>query len=138
MRLQYVPEFGVGREYTSHLAAQATAKMLDAIEHISSVDGVSSARYVEYDTQVLFRDQYDAYLAGSLPKGRKSSWSQQSVGQGDQAANRLGGVNQGAASGEVLRGELPAAEGKGFAKGGEVKAKSPPEQIAEVANDRET
>ena len=135
MRLQYVPEFGVGREYTSHLAAQATAKMLDAIEHISSVDGVSSARYVEYDTQVLFRDQYDAYLAGSLPNGRKSSWSQQSVGQGDQAANRLGGANQGAASGEVLRGELPAAKSKGFAQGGPVAPIATLKQLTNVVHD---
>ena len=135
MRIQYVPEFGVGREYTSHLAAQSRAKMYKALAGIAEFDGVSSARYVEYDTQVLFRDQYDAYLAGSLSGDRRAAWAKQPGGEGAQTADRLGGPNQGQVSGEVLRGELPAAEGKGFAKGGKVEAKSPPEQIAEVAND---
>ena len=119
LRLQYVPEFGAGREYSSHLATQAQGKMLDAIEHISDVDGVSSARYVEYDTQVLFRDQYDDYLTGNLPNGRRAAWSKQPVGQGNQAANRGQGVNQGADSGEVLRVELPNKP-EGFAEGGPV------------------
>jgi hypothetical protein len=114
IRLQYIPEFGGGVEGIS----TAQDKMLNAINQITSFDGVSSARYVEYDTQVLFRDQYDGYLAGNLPEGRKAQWTGQRGGEGDQAADRIGGVEQRAVGGAVLHSQLPKRQG--YAEGGTV------------------
>jgi hypothetical protein len=114
IRLQYIPEFGGGVEGIS----TAQDKMLNAINQITSFDGVSSARYVEYDTQVLFRDQYDGYLAGNLPEGRKAQWTGQRSGEGDQAADRIGGLEQRAVGGAILHSELPKRQG--YAEGGQV------------------
>ena len=98
LRVQYIPEFGGGIEGIP--AAQK--KMLAAIQNISEFDGVSSARYVEYDTEVLFRDQYNGYLAGNLPDGPRAAWARQPRGEGDQAANRGEGVLKRAVGGAVL------------------------------------
>jgi hypothetical protein len=114
IRLQYIPEFGGGVEGIS----TAQDKMLNAINQITSFDGVSSARYVEYDTQVLFRDQYDGYLAGNLPEGRKAQWTGQRSGEGNQAADRIGGPEQRAVGGAVLHSQLPKRQG--YAEGGTV------------------
>jgi hypothetical protein len=119
IRLQYIPEFGGGVEGIS----TAHDKMLNAINQITSFDGVSSARYVEYDTQVLFRDQYDGYLAGNLPEGRKAQWTGQRSSQGDQATDRVGGAEQRATGGAVLHSQLP--ERQGYAEGGEVAPPAP-------------
>lgn len=115
IRLQYIPEFGGGVEGIS----TAQDKMLNAINQITSFDGVSSARYVEYDTQVLFRDQYDGYLAGNLPEGRKAKWTGQRGGEGDQAADRIGSLEQRAVGGAVFHSQLPTAS-QGYAEGGSV------------------
>ena len=99
IRLQFIPEFspkGVEGVAEAHL------KMLDAIDNISAFDGVSSARYIEYDTQVVFKDQYDGYLTGNVPTGRQASWARQSSSEGAEAANRGAGVLERAVGGAVV------------------------------------
>jgi hypothetical protein len=109
VRMQYIPEFGNGIEG----AAKARKKMYDVIEQISEFDGVSTARYVEYDTQVAFNGDYDAILAGSLPGDRRATWAQQQGGSGDQAAARGSDVLERAVGGAVVhrRRGGPADEG---------------------------
>jgi hypothetical protein len=98
LRMQYIPEFGNGIEG----AAAARKKMYEVIEQISEFDGVSSARYVEYDTQVAFNGDYDAILAGSVPGDRRATWAQQQGGEGDQGAARGAGVLERADGGAVV------------------------------------
>lgn len=107
IRVQYIPEFGGGVEGS----AAARKQMYDALENIAAFDGVSSARYVEYDTQVLFKDDYDAYLAGSLSGDRRAAWAGQPRSEGDQAADRGAGVLKRAVGGTVVhRGRSGAAD----------------------------
>ena len=107
IRVQYIPEFGGGVEGS----AAARKQMYDALENIAAFDGVSSARYVEYDTQVLFKDDYDAYLAGSLSGDRAAAWTRQPRGEGDQAADRGAGVLKRAVGGTVVhRGRSGSAD----------------------------
>jgi hypothetical protein len=98
IRVQYIPEFGGGVEGS----AAARKQMYDALENIAAFDGVSSARYVEYDTQVLFKDDYDAYLAGSLSGDRAAAWTRQPRGEGDQTADRGAGPIKRAVGGTVV------------------------------------
>jgi hypothetical protein len=98
LRVQYIPEFGGGIEGMP----SARSKMYAAIDNISEFDGVSSARYVEYDTEVLFRDQYDGYLAGSVSRGAKAAWAKQPSRESNQATDRGGGVLKRAVGGAVL------------------------------------
>jgi len=116
IRLQYIPEFG--KNGVDGIPA-AQKKMLEAIDTVSAVDGVSSARYVEYDTQVLFRDNYDGYLAGNVPDGRRAAWTEQPRSEGDQAADRGAGVLKRAVGGAVVHrrrgGPADAGDQKGQA-----------------------
>ena len=99
IRLQFIPEFspkGVEGVAEAHL------KMLDAIDNISAFDGVSSARYIEYDTQVVFKDQYDGYLTGNVPTGRQASWARQSSSESAEATDRSAGVLERAVGGAVV------------------------------------
>ena len=115
IRVQYIPEFGGGVEGS----AAARKQMYDALENIAAFDGVSSARYVEYDTQVLFKDDYDAYLAGSLSGDRRAAWAGQPRSEGDQAADRGAGVLKRAVGGAVVHrrrgGPADAGDQKGQA-----------------------
>lgn len=98
IRVQYIPEFGGGVEGVP----TAQKKILNAINQITSFDGVSSARYVEYDTQVLFRDQYDGYLAGNVSDGLRTQWARQPSREGNQKTNRSAGVLERAVGGAVV------------------------------------
>lgn len=98
IRIQYIPEFGGGIEGMEG----ARKQLYSALDAITEFDGVSSARYVEYDTQVLFKDQYDAYLAGSLPGDRQAAWTRQSRGEGNQATDGSTGVLKRADGGAVV------------------------------------
>jgi hypothetical protein len=98
IRVQYIPEFGGGVEGVP----AAIDKMYNAINEITAFDGVSSARYVEYDTQVLFNGDYDAYLTGSIPGGRQALWSRQRGSEGNKTTDRLREPEQRAVGGQVL------------------------------------
>jgi len=110
IRVQYIPEFGGGVEGIE----AARKQMYDALESITAFDGVSSARYVEYDTQVLFKDDYDAYLAGSLSGDRQASWARKPRGEGNQATDGSSGVLKRADGGAVVhRGRSGSADAGG-------------------------
>jgi len=98
IRMQYIPEFGNGVE---GLGA-AKKKMYEALNQIAEFDGVSTARYVEYDTQVAFKGDYDAVIAGSLPGDRRASWAGKQSRESGQAADRGEGVLKRSVGGAVL------------------------------------
>ena len=73
IRMQYIPEFGGGAEG----ALEATDKVQDLLRSLpDDVDFVSDVQYVEYDTEVFFRDagDYDAELTGSVRQSRRAAW----------------------------------------------------------------
>jgi hypothetical protein len=98
IRMQYIPEFGNGVEGIG----AAKKKMYEALNQIAEFDGVSTARYVEYDTQVAFKGDYDAVIAGSLPGDRRASWAGKQSRESGQAADRGEGVLKRAVGGAVL------------------------------------
>ena len=91
LRLQYIPELSQsGAEGTT----EAKKKMLDAIEKIAKFDGISNAKYVEYDTQVAMENEYERHLAGDVPSGRRATWHQQRFGVGNEGPTGGQGVPQ--------------------------------------------
>jgi hypothetical protein len=98
LRLQYIPELG-GSPGGSE---KAKDDMLRAIEKITNFDGVSHAKYVEYDTQVAMEDEYERHLAGHVPQGRQAAWHRQRFGAGNENPVGSQGVPQGNPSGAPL------------------------------------
>jgi hypothetical protein len=95
LRLQYIPELG-GNPGGSE---KAKRDMLRAIDEITKFDGVSHAKYVEYDTQVAMEDEYERHLAGNVPVGRQAQWHRQRFGAGDENPTGSQGVSQGSSVG---------------------------------------
>lgn len=91
LRLQYIPELG-GSPGGSE---KAKDDMMDAIEKIANFDGVSHAKYVEYDTQVAMEDEYERHLAGHVPQGRQAAWHRQRFGARDENPVGSQGVSPG-------------------------------------------
>ena len=98
LRLQYIPELG-GNPGGSE---KAKDDMLRAIEKITNFDGVSHAKYVEYDTQVAMEDEYERHLAGHVPQGRQAAWHRQRFGAGNESPTGGQGVSQGNPGGTPL------------------------------------
>ena len=55
---------------------------------------------MEYDTRVLFKDDYDGYLAGHVQPSRETSWGKQRGSTSDENAIGSAGSNQGQVGGE--------------------------------------
>jgi hypothetical protein len=95
LRLQYIPELG---KNGIEGAAEAKKKMVDAIEQISKFDGISNAKYVEYDTQVAMENEYERHLAGDVPFGRRAAWHRKRFGAGNETSIGSQGIPQGSPS----------------------------------------
>lgn len=94
LRLQYIPEFGGGIEGME----KAKDDMIHAIEKIAKFDGVSNAKYVEYDTQVAMENEYERHLAGHVPEGRQAAWHKKRFGAGNETSTGSQGIPQGSPS----------------------------------------
>jgi len=119
LRIQYVPEFE-SRNRAKELLdmddaalngtiRQETLNLLSIQDLLTEVDGVSFADVMYYETQIVFREDYNAQLSrgadGSSKKGRGAVWGglsiRQALGQaagrpevptGDGASERAGDV----------------------------------------------
>lgn len=124
LRLQYIPEFGGGPEGVE----AARDAMANAIGEIAKMDGVSNARYVEYDTQVAFRDDYEKHLAGHVPEGRSAAWRGQRRGASSQEPDRRAVGVEGQERGPPLlgRGGTPGPRGQARTQEGPVTGSAHP------------
>ena len=78
VRMQYVPEFG-GGEQGRKAAEEAIINGRKKLLEDKDLDYIANADYIEYDTEVFFRDKgdYDAELTGNLRSNRRASWRRQ-------------------------------------------------------------
>lgn len=100
LRAQYIPEYGGGVEG----AEAARDKLAKAVFDVQKYDGVSNAKYVEYDTQVSTgAAEHDRHINGLLPTGREAGWRGQSRSQIPSGADPYAGSEPGSVGGGNLR-----------------------------------
>ena len=83
-------------------APSAMDDMVEKVGELDDLDFVANAQYVEYDTEIWFRDNgdYDAELGGSLPASRRARWREQ---QGGDNAQEAAGRPDAEVGGETVR-----------------------------------
>ena len=101
LRMQYIPELAAGRD-DAEATLKAMDDMVEKVGELDDLDFVANAQYVEYDTEIWFRDNgdYDAELGGSLPASRRARWREQ---QGGDNAQEAAGRPDAEVSGEAVR-----------------------------------